>query len=75
MVRSVLTCLIHDKTLRLSLVEAEKSASLTLMSTDIEMIGQGLQLVHKIWATPVEFAVAIYLLALEVGLGCLAPLQ
>ncbi|RHZ69032.1 hypothetical protein CDV55_100004, partial [Aspergillus turcosus] len=73
MVRSGLTCLICDKTLRLSLVEAEKSASLTLMSTDIERIGQGLQFVHEIWATPVEFAVAIYLLAREVGLGCLAP--
>ncbi|EPS27187.1 hypothetical protein PDE_02130 [Penicillium oxalicum 114-2] len=74
MVRSGLTCLICDKTLRLSLVDAEKSASLTLMSTDIERIGQGLQFVHEIWATPVEFAVALYLLAREVGLGCLAPM-
>ncbi|KAF4455698.1 hypothetical protein F53441_2030 [Fusarium austroafricanum] len=73
MIRASLVSLIYDRTLTLDLVEAKDSAALTLMSTDIERIGQGLQFVHEIWATPAEFGVAIFLLQREVALGSLAP--
>ncbi|CAG2005581.1 unnamed protein product [Fusarium graminearum] len=73
MIRASLVSLIYDRTLTLDLVEAKESAALTLMSTDVERIGQGLQFVHEIWATPAEFGVAIFLLQREVALGSLAP--
>ncbi|PNP75514.1 hypothetical protein FNYG_11143 [Fusarium nygamai] len=73
MIRASLVSLIYDRTLTLDLVEAKDSAALTLMSTDVERIGQGLQFVHEIWATPAEFGVAIFLLQREVALGSLAP--
>ncbi|KAF5649387.1 canalicular multispecific organic anion transporter 1 [Fusarium sp. NRRL 52700] len=73
MVRASLVSLIYDRTLKLDLVEAKDSAALTLMSTDVERIGQGLQFIHEIWATPAEFGVAIFLLQREVALGSLAP--
>jgi hypothetical protein len=61
--------LIHDKTLRLPLAIATEKAPLTLMSTDVERIGQGVQFIHELWASLVEMGIGIYLLVRSTGLG------
>lgn len=73
MIRGALTCLIYDKTLMLDPDIANDSAVVTLMSTDIERIMQGLERFDSLWASPIEIGVALYLLERELGLACLAP--
>jgi ATP-binding cassette subfamily C (CFTR/MRP) protein 1 len=73
MVRGGLICLIFDATLRLDGVTAGESAAVTLMSTDIDRIAQGIELSDNLWAAPIEIAIAIFLLQRQLGLACLAP--
>ncbi|KAJ4414299.1 hypothetical protein N0V82_008028 [Gnomoniopsis sp. IMI 355080] len=43
------------------------SASLTLMSSDIEAFKMGLMFLHEFWATPIQVAVACWLLERQLG--------
>jgi len=73
MVRGGLICLIFDATLHLDGVTAGESAAVTLMSTDIERIAQGIELSDNIWAAPIEIGIAVFLLQRQLGLACLVP--
>ncbi|CEJ89530.1 hypothetical protein VHEMI05371 [[Torrubiella] hemipterigena] len=55
------------KTTRLNQSEAKRSAAVTLMSTDMDGIQSGIVLFHEIWASIIELAIGIYLLATLVG--------
>lgn len=52
----------------------DPSASLTLMSADIERITVGWQTMHEMWANSLEVAIAIYLLDRQLGAACAIPL-
>jgi ATP-binding cassette subfamily C (CFTR/MRP) protein 1 len=43
------------------------------MSTDTENICQSFALLHEMWASPIECAVALYLLYMQLGPAALAP--
>ena len=73
MVRGGLICLIFDATLHLDGYTAGESAAVTLMSTDIDRIAQGMELSDNLWAAPIEIGIAIFLLERQLGLACLAP--
>ena len=49
-------------------------APLTLMSTDVERIVQGLQYVHEAFVSLFMFIVAMWLLERQLGLGAIAPI-
>lgn len=66
-VRGVLTSHIHRKTLLLPQTTAAESASLSLMSTDVEEAVQGLTEFHDVWISLVEAIMAVYLLTSFVG--------
>lgn len=55
------------KATRLNLSEAKRSAAVTLMSTDMDGIQSGIVIFHEIWASIIELAIGIYLLANLVG--------
>ncbi|ETI25244.1 hypothetical protein G647_04618 [Cladophialophora carrionii CBS 160.54] len=73
-VRAGLVSLLFHKTLELSILSADPSASLTLMSTDVQRIVDPLTLLHDTWGGMVELGLAMFLLYRNIGGGAvLAP--
>lgn len=66
---SIVPC-IFNKTLRLDSSDASPAAALTLVSTDIETMTQGIVQLHELWASFVEIGLATYLLQRQVGAAC-----
>jgi len=75
MFRGSLVSLVMRKALTVSAAVAAKkgSATLTLMSTDVERIQQGLEVFNDAWAAPIEVGVALWLLERELGVACIVP--
>jgi ATP-binding cassette subfamily C (CFTR/MRP) protein 1 len=73
MVRGGLICSISEKMLTLDAANTRIDASFTLISTDVERICQSLRNMHEAWANIIELAIAIYLLARELGAASVAP--
>ncbi|KAI0005802.1 P-loop containing nucleoside triphosphate hydrolase protein [Xylariaceae sp. FL0662B] len=70
MVRGSLVAMIVDNTLRLDHHTAKDNEAITLMSSDIEGIEPGVQLIHEIWASVVELGIGLYLLQRHIGAAC-----
>lgn len=51
----------------------DEPKALTLMSADLERIRFGLRSMHNLWASPIEIAIASWLLYRQLGLAFLAP--
>lgn len=51
-----------------------ETTAVALMGTDIERIAQHFQMIHEVYASLIEIAVAIWLLEEQVYLACLAPI-
>lgn len=66
---SIVPC-IFNKTLRLDSSDVSPAAALTLISTDIETITQGIVQLHELWASLVEIGLGMYLLQRQVGAAC-----
>ena len=49
------------------------SASLTLVTADSARINAAFEMVHDLWATPIEIGFALWLLARELGIGSVGP--
>ncbi|KAF7158902.1 hypothetical protein CNMCM5623_004081 [Aspergillus felis] len=73
MVRNSLVPLVYRQTLRLDVGSVRDSAALTLMSVDIERISSGLRYVHEVWASPIDVALALWLLQRQLGIAAAAP--
>ena len=50
MVRSTLVSAISAKSLETKITALDNSAAVTLMSTDIQKIADGLEILHELWA-------------------------
>ncbi|KAF6815977.1 hypothetical protein CSOJ01_03246 [Colletotrichum sojae] len=74
MMRGCLVLLIYQKTTSMSVVAAEDAAAVTLMSTDIERIVNGMSKIHESWSTLLQMAVALALLYKQLGVVFIAPL-
>jgi len=74
MVRGGLISMLYTKTTDLSITAVDPSASMILMSADIERITTGWQTMHEMWASLIEVAVAIYLLKIQLGAACAVPI-
>ncbi|PVH74356.1 ABC transporter-like protein [Cadophora sp. DSE1049] len=74
MVRGTLVNAVYAQTLDLSITSLDESAAVTLMSSDVERICESLISIHYIWSSPIEFALAIWLLSREIGISLLGPL-
>ncbi|KAF4769687.1 hypothetical protein HAV15_011431 [Penicillium sp. str.  len=71
--RGSLVGIIYSKTVDLSVTALDESVAVTLMSSDVQAICNGLQLINDIWGVPVELAIVIYLLTLQLGIVALVP--
>ena len=71
LVRGMLVGAIFSKLLRIPYSSSDRSAAITLMSTDIEGIASGIPLLHEIWVTVIELGLGIYLLSRIVKAACL----
>ncbi|KAJ4397176.1 hypothetical protein N0V93_001400 [Gnomoniopsis smithogilvyi] len=74
MVRACLATAIYQKSLQAPASATNDSAALTLMSSDIETFKMGLMFLHEFWATPIQVAVACWLLERQLGAACAAPI-
>lgn len=74
MARGGLISMLFAKTSLVKSDDVDPSASLTLMSADIERITNGWQTMHEIWANIIEIGVAIYLLERQLGAACGIPI-
>ncbi|GKT57152.1 ABC multudrug transporter [Colletotrichum tofieldiae] len=60
--------------LELDMVKAhDRSAPLTLVSTDVRTICKSFEAIHEVWANPIEIGIAIWLLQRQLGLGSIGP--
>ena len=65
---------IFRKTTEISLTALDNSAAVTLMSTDVERIVNGLKMMHEFWANLIQVVIATWLLQRELGVACVAPI-
>ncbi|KAH8202021.1 hypothetical protein TruAng_003776 [Truncatella angustata] len=74
MVRGCLVTAVYTKATEAQVTANEESASLTLMSSDIERIRVGFRTLHDMWASVIEVALASWLLYNQLGVAFLAPI-
>ncbi|EJP64343.1 ABC transporter [Beauveria bassiana ARSEF 2860] len=67
--RGSLVSVIFDKTLRVSSHAASDAEAMTLMSADIDRIGESMEDVHELYAGPLELGLALWLLYRFLGVA------
>ncbi|KAF2638302.1 putative ABC multidrug transporter [Massarina eburnea CBS 473.64] len=72
--RGTLITTIFHKATELNLVALDSSTSVTLMSTDVERVVRGLIDLHEFWANFIQVGFCAWLIRVELGLACLAPI-
>lgn len=72
-IRGGLISLIYRKTLELRVGATDPTASLTLMSSDIQRMVETVTLIHDTWLGFLDVCIAMFLLYLELGQACYAP--
>lgn len=75
MVRGGLITLIYRKMMRLPTNDLGESSAVTLMGNDVETLAERLhQVLVESWANTLTVGIAIYLLAIQLGPVCVAPI-
>lgn len=69
---SLISTVLHHATL-LEPGAKEGSATLTLITTDVNRMMMTVDSIHEFWIIPIEVAVAAWLLAQQVGVGAVGP--
>lgn len=72
--RGSCVCLIFDSTLTMQEGACKDSAAVTLMSTDILSVINNLTNLNEVWASTIEVAIGIYLLARQMSYLAVLPL-
>jgi ABC-type multidrug transport system fused ATPase/permease subunit len=73
MVRSCIVGIVFERTTEMMATSEDGSASLTLMSGDVEMIQAGFEVIHDAWADSLRVAIAAWLLESRIGVAFLVP--
>jgi hypothetical protein len=71
-IRGILVRAIYEKIAFLT--RGQDMKAVTLMSTDIQRIADGINYVHEIWASTIEAAIAVYLLQQQIGILAVVPI-
>lgn len=74
MLRGALVSLIYAQALKLQAGVYDESAALTLMSTDIDRITTTLPMTLQMWSQVIQVALGIWLLEIQLGWVCVAPI-
>lgn len=74
-IRSALIAIIYHKLLSLKSANANDSAAVTLMGTEVDRIAESLYLlISELAANVVQMGIAIWLLERQLGAVCIAPI-
>ena len=73
MTRAALCALVYRRVTQLGAAAASDAAPLTLMSTDINMVQNGLLQVHEVWGNTAEAAIGCWLLYEKIGPAFVVP--
>ena len=71
-IRGILVRAIYEKIALLT--HGQDMEAVTLMSTDIQRITDGINYIHEIWASTIEAAIAVYLLQQQIGVLAVVPI-
>ncbi|PNS16292.1 hypothetical protein CAC42_6399 [Sphaceloma murrayae] len=74
MLRGILMTAIYQKSLRLDMTSEDGTASVTLMSTDVERIVRGVLDLHELWASIAQIAIATWAIETQLGTAFVGPL-
>ncbi|KAH8666573.1 P-loop containing nucleoside triphosphate hydrolase protein [Xylariales sp. PMI_506] len=74
MVRGALISLIYATSLQLPTTSQDNAETVTLMSTDVDRVVNGLELLHEAWARVLEIAIGIWLLAQQMDAISVSPI-
>lgn len=67
MIRGVIAARVFNKVNERSITNVDDSSALTLMSSDVERIMTGLNVIHETWANIIEAAIGIILLEQQIS--------
>lgn len=74
MIRGQLTVIIYKKMLTLPITNADESAAMSLVGTDVQRIAETFwQLLIEVVPSVLQLGIAVYLLYLQLGAVCVAP--
>ncbi|KAL7950242.1 P-loop containing nucleoside triphosphate hydrolase protein [Trichoderma barbatum] len=74
MLRGVLVSAVFSKVTEVSIVAVDDSAALTLMSSDVDVIGRAMRQIHEFWANVIQIAIATWLLSKHIGYAAAGPI-
>ncbi|PNP52062.1 hypothetical protein THARTR1_07271 [Trichoderma harzianum] len=74
MLRGVLVSAVFSKVTEVSIVVVDDSAALTLMSSDVDVIGRAMRQIHEFWANVFQIAIATWLLSKQIGYAAAGPI-
>ncbi|UKZ85058.1 uncharacterized protein TrAFT101_000933 [Trichoderma asperellum] len=74
MLRGILVSAVFSKVTEVSVVAIDDSAALTLMSSDVDVIGRAMREIHEFWANIIQIAVATWLLSQQIGYAAAGPI-
>jgi ATP-binding cassette subfamily C (CFTR/MRP) protein 1 len=66
--------LIYNKALELQAGAYDNTDAITLMSTDIDRIAGSMSTIQDLWARVIEIGIGIWLLEIQLGWVCVAPI-
>lgn len=72
-IRGSIVSAVYAKLLKLDTSNLADSAALTLVTADVNRVCSSLKEIDNLFATPIEVAVAIFLLERQIGVSCIAP--
>lgn len=67
MVKSMLISLIHDKAIDMPSTAYDDGVATTLMSNDVDLLNQNVEVFHETWAYLLEVVIGVFLLAMQIG--------
>ncbi|KAM0261709.1 hypothetical protein ACHAQJ_002161 [Trichoderma viride] len=74
MLRGILVSAVFSKVTEVSVVAVDDSAALTLMSSDVDVIGRAVRQIHEFWANIIQIAIATWLLSQQIGYAAAGPI-
>ncbi|KAM7186181.1 ABC transporter [Rhypophila sp. PSN 637] len=73
MIRGTLTTAVYGKALEMNINASTSAKTVTLMSADCERIVRGVMDLHELWANITQVALATWLVEVQLGVACVAP--
>lgn len=74
MIRGALMTAVYRKGMEVNFKDNNGTKTVTLMSTDCELIIRGLLTMHELWASVIQVSFATWLVQRELGIACIGPI-